>query len=518
MNRKLKAVLSALLVVLTLVTSVGLPLCASAATYENDLPIVYVQGRDRTIYNKNGKKIMPFSTDPEDLIMKESDRLLAAFSSSVLQKNWDIYCDELVAVVSEVYKDVTLDNNGEASDGSYVKANATPTAKTSNFGLNDYVFNYDSRLDPWTVAKELRTYINNVLKATGKSKVQLVSRCLGTNYAAAYLTRYKSEAKSKIDTCVLYVPSAKGTIMVSESFSGEFKFDPDLINTYVNEYMEDSEMTELLKAVVSVTYSMSILSLGTNAVESVYQQIADRVVPELILATYGTMPSYWSMVDDEHYDKAKSLVLSGKEEEYAGLIEKIDRYHNKVMINLDSTLLSLRNSGMKVAIIAKYNTALAPLFESSNVQADGLVELSSLSFGATAADMGKTLSKAYLDDVSLSGAIDYVSDDLIIDSSTCLFPDNTWFIKDSPHGAFKSSMNNLILTIVRQKKQMTVWDNEKYPQYLQYNSNNTLTPISAATPGDGAESSGGSTNILSTIINFFSKIINVIKSLLGIGK
>ncbi len=519
MNKKIKAVLSMLLVAITLFC-MSVPMFSVAAAYENDLPIVYLHGRGQPIYDKNGKQIMPFSEEPEDQIMKEFDRLVTAFASGVLMKDWDVYCNELISVISDIYKDVKLDNNGEASDGSKPKKNSTPKAKTSNYTLSDYVFRYDCRLDPWSVAPELRDYINAVLKATGKSKVQLVSRCLGSNYVSAYLTRYSKEAKSKLDTCIMYVPTVKGTTVVSSSFSGEFKFDSELISNYVNNYMVDSDISEMLKAVVNVTYRLSLLDVGTGAVESVFEQIADTVVPAILRNSYASWPAYWSMVDDEHFEKAKTLVFSGVEDEYAGLIDKIDKMHYTVSNNVEQTLVSLKNNGVKVAVIAKYNKALPPLFEHSTVQADGLAELSSLSFGATAADIGKTLSKSYLDEVQLSGCIDYVSDDLIIDASTGLFPDYTWYIKDSTHGDFPASIDKLIYEILHTKKQMTVNDNSKYPQFLQYNGDGSITPVEAAKPGDGADGSGGALSgimsVFSVITNIFNRIIQIFKSLLGI--
>lgn len=524
MNKKIKAALSVLLVVLTLFC-MSMPMFSAAAAYENDLPIIYLYGRGRTLYDKNGKKIHPFSEDPEDQLMAEFDRLLAAFSSGVLMKNWDIYCNELIDVVNEIYKDVKLDNNGEASNGSYAKANPAPKEKKSDYKLKDYVFNYDFRLDPWTIAADLRAYIDDVLEATGKSKVQLVSRSLGTNFAAAYLARYTKEAKKKIDTCILYVPTVKGSIIVSSAFSGEFKFDSELINYYVSNYMNGNDDTsELIRAVVNVTYRMSLLDMGTGAVESVFDQIADTVVPEIIRNSYGSWPSYWSMVDEERFEKAKLLVFSGVEEEYAGIIDKIDRMHNKVTCNFEQTLVSLKNSGVKINVIAKYNTPVPPLFESSSIQADGLAELPSLSFGGTAADIGKTLSKSYLDEVKLSGCIDYVSDDLVIDASTGLFPDYTWYIKDSVHGDFPTCIDNLLYEILHSKNQYTISSNSKYPQFLQYNSDKkTITPVEAAQPGDGGDSSdsggglSGITNLLSVFTNLFSKIVGIIKSLLGIN-
>ncbi len=510
MKRKLISLLSVLLVALTLF-SVCAPM-ATAASYENDWPIVYLKGAGRVIYSKDGKQIMPMKKDPEDQIMEHADALLAAFTSSFITKDWDTYCDELVKIVGGIYSDAVLDKNGEASDGSYIKPSAAPKKKTSNYYLSDYIFNYDARLDPWEVSEDLHKYIKSVLKATGKKKVTIVARCLGANYASAYLTRYGADI---VDTCVLYVPSTKGTVICSESFSGKFKFDADVINTYVNEYMTDTddEMAGFIQSIVSVTHSLSLLSTGTDLVKSVYDQIAENVVPRLLLASYATMPAYWSMVDDDNYEEAKRLIFGNNTKEYAGLIKKIDNYHYNVMNVFDSTMTSLKKKGLKVAVVAKYNIALPPLFESSRKQADGTIELSTLSFGATAADLGKTLSKSYLDEVKWSGAIEYVSNDLIIDASTCLFPDATWFIKNSPHDNFASCINKLIYEIVRSKKQLTVWDREQYPQFMVYNSDNTLTEVPEASPSG---TTGSGSNVLSSILKIFKNILAWFKNLLGI--
>ncbi len=511
MKKRIKSLLCAVLVVITLF-SISAPMVATAATtYENDFPIVYIKGAGREVYSADGKQIMPFMVDPEDQILEQTDRLLAAFMSSVLSKDWDTYCDELVEVVTEVYKDVVLDKNGEASDGSYIIPSGAPKKKTSGFNLSDYVFQYDSRLDPWEVAAQLQSYIKKVLAATGKKKVSIVGRCLGGNYIAAYLTRYGA---STLNTAVFYVASTKGTVVCSESFSGKFKFDAELIDTYVNEYMgeSDEQMFGFIKALVSVTHQMSILGMGTDLVQSVYDQIADNVVPRLLLASYATMPAYWSMVDDDNYEQAKRLIFGNNTAEYAGLIEKIDRYHYDVMNMFDATMSNLTANGMKVGVVAKYNVALPPLFESSNKQADGTIELFNLSFGANSADMGKTLSKSYLDDLSYSGdLLKYVSDDLIVDASTCLFPDNTWFVKNSVHEHFPTSINKLIYQILRTKKQLTVWDNKDYPQYLEYNDDNTLTPVKSAVASGGEDN-----NFLSGILEIFRKIVDFFKKLFNI--
>ena len=283
------------------------------------------------------------------------------------------------------------------------------------------------------------------------------------------------------------------------------------MNNYMGE--SDENMIGLIQSVVSVTHAMSILHSGTDLVKSVYDQISANVVPRLLLASYATMPAYWSMVDDDNFEEAKRLIFGENTAKYEGLISKIDNYHYNVMNNLDVTLRNLKKQGMKVAVIAKYNVALPPIFESSTKQADGTIELYNLSFGATSADMGKTLTRDYLEEVKLTGSSKYISPDLIVDASTCLFPDNTWFVKDSPHEDFATSINKIIYEVIKTKKQVTVNTNEDYPQFLQYKSNNTLKEVEPSKANGNTGNEGG---FLETIIGMFGKILAFIKSLFGI--
>ena len=512
MKRNFRRLFAVIMSVLTVVMAV-MPAVGAVSTAANDLPIVYVKGAGREIYSADGHQIMPFDIEPEEQIMNQMDTIAKAFVVSLAAGNWDYYCNTMVNIISKVFKDVVLDKNGEASDGSYIIPSPAPTKKTSNFYLSNYVFNYDSRLDPWEVAEQLDDYIDQVLKATGKKKVQIVSRCLGGNYAAAYLSRYGAE---KVDTCIFYVASTKGTVVCSESFSGSFRFDADLINDYVENNMgDDSDLAGLIKSVVSMTYSLSALHIGANAVESIYKQIANQLVPKMLLASYATMPAYWSMVDDENFEKAKRFIFGDDIGQYSGLIDKIDNYHYNVMNTFEETMLQLQSEGLKIGIIGKYNIALPPVFQSSEEQADGTIELDYQTFGATAANIGKTLSRDYLNSLKGTGAMDYVSPDLVVDASTCIFPDYTWFIKDSEHTDFSAAINKLIYAILGSRSQFTIKSDKNFPQYMRYNAaTKTLSPVTKADANGSTGNEG--VNFIERIIAAFNKIILFFKSIFGI--
>ncbi len=504
MKKRLVKTLAIFLVTLTLMSTMWVP--AIMAT-PMDIPVVYVYGSGRPVYNVDGEQIYPVQDDLVGGILDESNRLLPALAKGLTGSGWEEYCDVLVDVVKEQYGEACLDVNGEASDGSYPKAN-TVKEKTKKFYLKDYVFQYDCRLDPCYIAHQLRAYIEEVLEVTGKEKVHLVSRCLGTNFAAAYLQEYGDDL---IESVMFYVPAVQGVISVCDGFTGKLKFDPDVINSYTdqNEGVGD-DLTNLLSAAVTVTNQLSVLGHGTELVQEIYDEIKEILVPRLILATYGTMPGLWSCVDGENFEYAKEFIFGGQEDTYAELIRKIDNYHYTVYDNLEANLKKLKKNGTKIAVISKYNIKATPFFESSDLQNDGLITVPKVSFGATAGKEGETFSKDYILKAQLKGTDKYISKDLIVDASTCLFPDYTWFIKNCKHGDFSTSVDKIIIEFLNSEDQLTVW-NSTYPQFQGY-SNKKLIPLESepVEGGNNSDDTTGPANFLNVILSLIKMIISAI--------
>lgn len=496
---------------LVLIMSFGFFAFSSAAAYENDLPVVYLRGATEKVYDKSGKQVWPVPESIADILMANSGDLLVALSRSALSSDWSIYGRALAKALNTYYNEGILDNNGNPKNGTDIKHSATPKKKTSNFQLGDYVFRYDPRLDPWATADLLADYIDDVLAATGKKKVQLVARCMGSCFASAYLCKYGS---SKVDTCIYYASAARGSTVCGELFAGRLHFDADTLNNYADEYMGDDEVSELLAAVVSVTYSLNLLGEGTNIVGNIYDQLAVEVFPYLLRSTYANMPAYWAMVNEKYYEEAKNFIFAGYEAEYANLIKKIDNYHENVMLRLEKSLKTFNKNGMKIIVLAKYNTPFPPYIESYSVQGDAKISIEDISFGAIGAEMGKTFTMDYLNTSKLSGTIDYVSDDLMIDSSTCLFPEYTWFVKDIKHGTFPPSINTMFMELLHRKKQVTVNDYEQYPRYMQYDyGTDTLSPVKYAAPSGDTGTVNPLLNLVAMIRKILSVMLNFIKIL-----
>lgn len=504
----------AVALVCVLMTLCGMAAVPASAAYEKDLPIIYLVGMGEPIYDKSGKQVWPIKAEIEDILLENSSDLIACFSASLMTSDWSVYGNSLKRAFNKYYSAVTLDKNGNAKNGTDIKHSGTPKKKTSDFQLFDYQFRYDPRLDPWETAEELSDYVNAVLKATGKSKVNFVGRCMGSCFVSAYLCRYGS---SKVDTCLFYVPAVNGATNCSQLFAGRVHIDSDTLNNYADNYMGGNELDDMLASIINVTYSLNMLGMGTDMATQIFEQLSLEAFPDLLLATYATMPAFWAMVSEEYYEEAKNFIFAGREAEYAGLIEKIDFYHENVKLRIGNNLKTFMKNGMKFNIIAKYNVPMPPYLEGHALQGDGVVNISDLTFGATGAGVNKTLSVEYLNAAKKSGTIDYVSDDLLVDSSTGLFPNNTWYIRDIHHDLFPTSIDNLMLKIFHTKNQVTVKTYSEYPQYLAYDSSSKkLTPVTG-TITNGSTSSGQVSG-LQKLINIFLSFFNIIKNFFTIIK
>ena len=469
MKRFTTRILSLMLSVV-LVCSCALPLTAFAADI-NDLPIVYIQGQGNTIYNEDGKKVFPGKSISTEISNHSSD-IVDSSTKSFARNNWDYLEDTLHDIIDPVFEDILLDNNGEISNGTYHLKNTAAKKKTNGFTLTEYWFRYDWRLNPIAVADTLEDYIDSVLAATGKKKVQIVARCLGASVAAAYLTKYGNE---KVDTAIFYAAACNGAIPISSFFSGHLSVDANSLSKYASSMGDDSDFAGAIKILANI---MKISNLTASWVENNFEKVSKEMLPDLLLSCYATFPSYWSMISDKYYEEAKALVFGGREAEYSGLIEKIDDYHYNIQANLPATLRELTDNGMKFVNISKYNYELVPLYEESNLQSDRTVELEAMSFGATSADYGTTLSSDYIEQAVDMGFGNYISDDLIIDASTALFPDYTWYVKDCHHNTWPKDIDTLMMAIFHSKEQYTVNTNKNFPQFLQYNSAaDTILPV-----------------------------------------
>lgn len=484
----MKRIISFILCFVMLVSAVFCVAPATVAAQEGiDIPLIYVEGQGASLYRNYGtpeqEQIYPIQI-PEGYINEKIDQYLPVFTEAFFTQEWDEFCVALYDCIVPLFDDLRLDKNGDASDGSgvgWIWSEATLTDKKVNgkYKIDDYIFKYDWRIDPWETADKLHAYIEAVKKVTGAEEVALLGRCLGASIVAAYMTKYNGEHVSE---CLFYASASHGAAMASKAFCGELYLEEEGIERYVYDIQlfEDETLEQLIKSAVTVLNKTYGLDIACWAVNNVYKDIYLNIMPPILSETFATFPGYWSMVTEGDFEKAKETVFYGSEPgEYAGLIEKIDNYHVNTRLKMDETYLSLSKEGVEFSNITKYGLQIIPVSKENNVISDGTCEISQSSMGATAAGIESEFDYKYIDNAVTNGTAKYISPDKQLDASTCLFPNSTWFIKDLEHDYFPDDVENLFVEIINNDN-FTVFDNPKYPQYLVYEeSTDTIVPMTA---------------------------------------
>lgn len=459
-----------------------------AHAYPAKVPIicVYGQGTDLGIKNPNGtwNKVYPFGGNGKSvtdtlmgLVEDNSDELIEIFKEAFLTQDWSEFCDFLSDTVADLFKEIKLNEKGEAENGSMstfsmsdaeIKYNYRYSQSLGAFGLN-----YDWRLDPYENAETLKEHINHILAVTGSKKYALCGRCEGACVALAYYEKYRDD---RITDIILYSGAEKGASPIGEAFSGKFDFSADGIERfiYLNDFGLNVDINEeltltdkTLRELVTKLNNLYALDIGTFAVQNVYDQIAPSLMPRILLSSYASFPGFWSMVEDKYYEPAKEFLFSGQEDYYAEFIKKIDYYHYTVGVNAEQLLKEARDSGIDVFNIVKYGYQTIPVTEDDNLLSDSVCNINQSTFGTTSAGIGQKLSDGYLADADKNGTLKYISPDREIDTSTDTFRDTTWFIKDLMHTTFPTCANDLVFSIVNADG-ADVFSIEKYPQYLSY--------------------------------------------------
>lgn len=482
---------SAILLTAILMFSLATPAFAAVNVNasKSQIPIIRISGDGETLYDDKGNALETgtgvFSAlesedgDNEELYRSIAHVLLPFLIDGLIYDQWDGYYDALYEEISELFGNALLDKNGDPLDNSGLSASRKQQLKNDMntdkygskkyYGVEDYRFYYDWRLDPTAIADDFNDYINAIRIKTGHDKVGIVASCLGTSIVMAYLAEYGSDAVSGIG---LDGSVCNGSEILSQTISGKFTVDGDSLTRVLEDsnYLGVFDVDEFLLATVDLlSKSGAIDGITTSVKKTIYDKVVKGVTSALALSTLCTWPGYWSTVSAEDYDDAMLYVFgekgSAKRVEYAGLIEKIENY-NVVRGKTDDLLIAAKAKGVNIGIVSKYGYQIIPICESGSELADELVTVEKSSFGATTSKIYDTLSDIYLAQMTPEKR-KYVSPDKQVDASTCLFPDSTWFIKGASHAHWTDEEIQILYDVASANRQLTVEDTE-ISQFMVY--------------------------------------------------
>ena len=317
---------------------------------------------------------------------------------------------------------------------------------------NVYYVTYDWRLDPYTVAEEINNRVELALEESGSDKVDIICCSLGGVMTLAYLDEYGYD---NVESCVFLSSTIYGSYVANDALGGRVGFDKDILNNFLEFAVPDLKV--LWKILDFTGITDALLNFANNLTENYKEEIYKGTMRD----NFGTMPGLWAMVQPEDYDAAKEFVFGEDIDEYAGLIKRIDKFQ-KFRLGRDEFIEDMMKDGVYVAVVTSYNSPVVPVYERSYVNGDMVLETELMSAGATVAHYGKTLGDDYVP--AIPGKL---SPDKVIDASTCLLPDSTWFIKDAMHVPcnYGSELAEMLFWLLSYEGQPTVSTNELYPQF-----------------------------------------------------
>lgn len=454
-----------------------------------DVPVIVVRGMlfvggleyDRG--TENAKPVQP---------VFDFGKLICALGrtvgAAVINFSIDAGVSEVCKYVTELFSDYPCDNNGDSlhkniTAAYYPLAVENYPELLNNRGVDDeiglvshladrygadkvYYMVYDWRLDPMDNADMLDEMVNTALSDHNAEKVDIVCCSMGGSIAMAYMAEYGYD---RIDTLVSNTSVMFGADVISDLFNGDVLFDADAVCRYVSAMVPD------LAGFMKVADFTGILDGLCKFINSFAEKYERQIFDESLVPTFATLPGFWSMMHGEDYLSAREFIFGGKEDEYSGLLARLDNYYNSVSSRRQEITDGALEAGVKLCVLANYNTPLVPAYESAKYQGDGMIETGAMSGGAITSVVGSELSEEELG----IGDSKYVSADKCINASTCLYPEYTWFAKDGGHvvGRYGSDYSFFLCELLESEVQPTINTWVQYPQFMLSDAQESLAPL-----------------------------------------
>ncbi len=371
-----------------------------------------------------------------------------------------------------------------------------------------YKFQYDWRLDPFEIADRLKAYIDYMKELTGFDTVALVGFSEGAAMLNTYLTVY---GYGGLDAVIWCCGAHNGVELVGQLFTGRINVDAAALTEYVRDSGDSSASAEMLSSFLQALKSIGVTGNVLNYTNNIIRaMLADGGIRRILRESVAKMPAIWSLIGDAYYEEAKAYVFNqpGDAQTYAELIAAIDRYHYGVQAHSNELIAGAAAATGKIGVISKYGLRVTPLIENADILTDGLLDVKATSNGAVAAPYGKTLNSGYVQ--AVNDGHNHLSPDGMIDASTALYPEQTWFIKNLQHSSIPDDLYQLFYFIAFADHQVTVFENASFPQFSVYD------PIEGnIRPMKDASSPNAFMRAMQRIKKFFKSLIERIKSFFG---
>lgn len=473
-SKKLLALVLSLVLLLTPV--IPFAASAAAASVKRDIPMIDVHGfMAAPIFKDKDDPSQGYIWDwSQEEILDLVKAGLPIIAKYFFLDDWDGMANAILPLVLDFFDGCILEPDGSAAGNTGVDFEYPPANSIKKNSVLD--FRYDWRLDPLECAEQLNDFIEYVLECSGCDQVTLTCHSQGGVVTTSYISLY---GDSKLRSVNYNTTAIYGETYTGELLSGQMVLSADAIQYYLEFAFEGMEYEKLMNGIISVANGLGLLDFICSFGNVALEKLSPILLPEVVVPLFAGMPSIWAMVPDEYVaasrDYVFNVVYKDSDVDRSGLITKLDNYDTLVRANKTETLKKL-NDDANLYVFSRYGYSSIPIVPNYRNLSDSVIDTKYSSFGATAADYKGELSEAQLANADPK----YVSPDKMIDASTCLFPDQTWFFKNFPHST-NSPLDEMIETLLYTPFQATVDTYEEYPQFMKYDrESNTVSPYTAA--------------------------------------
>ena len=398
-------------------------------------------------------------------ILGDVKAALPSLLTSLLLRDWKGFGDKALSLVDPYFSPVFYGEGAEPINNSGVETYPLYYVAPDS----ELTFSYDWREDPFKTAADLNDFINEVCERAGVPQVNIRAHSYGGVVLVTYLTLYGNE---KIRGAVFDSTAIYGEAYTGDLMKGELQLDAKALEDYLNYAFDGSEYSELLQEVLRSARVIGLTDALVRLGDELLANQGERVQRELLMPMYTNWLPIWAMVPDEDVDAAMHYVFDElcADQDRSVLRAKVEAYNEKIRPYKTETLKAL-NESANVYVLVRTGFSSLPLMPSGSNLSDGTVDTKYSSFGATTADFGKMLPA----DVIASRDPAYISPEKDIDASTCLFPEQTWFLRGAKHSPSYPAIGAFVTQLLNEPTQQTVNTVEGFPRFLATES--TTSPL-----------------------------------------
>ena len=332
-----------------------------------------------------------------------------------------------------------------------------------------YYFAYNSFGNHIDLVDELYEFIQMVKAQTGHDKVNLVPLSQGSTFVSAMLEYYPQVA-DELHKIFFVVPALNGSIIIGDVFNDRVNFlNRDyLYNGFFDELGLLDEFTARL-----IEIALRILP------DEVVMKTVQNGVKHLVEGVMTKSTAMWTLCPPEDYPSAAQKYLSSPER--ANIKAQTDKYY-QVQLHHRDNIQKLVDHGVQVFDVVEYNWPVINVCERWNtMNGDYIIHTTSTSMGATFANVGETLPEGYVQQNThcTDPTHNHISPERIVDASTGLLPDTTFYFNGNRHDLTQHNdvILKLAMKMIADDEIRDVYSSPDFPQFLFGRNVSELLPL-----------------------------------------